>query len=194
MRRFLLILLFAAAFGLAAVVLIYFRVGSYSADKIFANAGQLAGEKRAGIVFGAKVWEGGVPSNSLYDRVYTAAEAYKAGKVSTLLMSGGADEPEVMRKLAVELGVAEADIRLDAEGLRSYETCGRAKRIFNIESAVLFTQDYHLPRAIYLCTNLGIESVGVDSKRRDYAGERYYWLREFFSRVGAFIDINFRSN
>ena len=49
------------------------------------------------------------------------------------------------------------------------------------------------PRALYLCDNMGIDSIGVDAKRRDYVGENYFWWREYLSRVMAWYDINFRS-
>lgn len=198
LRRILLILLNLGLVALLAVCLVNLRVGSYSTGKIFRSADDIAAENRIAIVFGARVWEGGVPSNTLHDRVLAAVESYQAGKVKKLLMSGDRtgpeyDEPAAMKKLAMDLGVPEENIVLDPKGLRTYDTCRRAKEIFKIERAVLFTQDYHQPRAQYLCDNLGIDSIGVDTKRRDYVGEWYYWFREFFSRAGAWFEINFWS-
>lgn len=197
-RRILHILLNLGLAALLAISLINLRVGSYSTGKILRTADAVADEDRIAIVFGARVWEGGVPSNTLHDRVVTAVESYKAGKVKKFLMSGDRtgpeyDEPAAMKRLAMDLGVPEENIFLDPRGLRTYDTCLRAKEIFKIEKAVLFTQDCHQPRAQYLCDNLGIDSIGVDTKRRDYVGEWYYWFREFFSRAGAWFEINFWS-
>lgn len=198
LRRILHILLNLGLVVLLAVCLVNLRVGSYSTGKIFRSADDIPAEDRIAIVFGARVWEGGVPSNTLHDRVLTAVESYQAGKVKKLLMSGDRtgpeyDEPAAMKKLAMDLGVPEENIVLDPKGLRTYDTCRRAKEIFKIERAVLFTQDYHQPRAQYLCDNLGIDSIGVDTKRRDYVGENYFWYREFFARAGAWFEINFWS-
>ena len=200
LRRALLILLNLGLVALLAVCLVNLRVGSYSTGKIFRAAEDITADEppRVAIVFGARVWEGGVPSNTLHDRVLTAVESYQAGKVKKLLMSGGRtspeyDEPAAMKQLAIDLGIPAENIVLDPKGLRTYDTCRRAKEIFKIEKAVLFTQDYHQPRAQYLCDNLGIDSIGVDTKRRDYIAEWYSWFREFFSRAAAWFEINFWS-
>jgi vancomycin permeability regulator SanA len=192
MKRFLITLLLLALSALIAIVSINVSIASYSNNRI-QTIPDLTTESRVGIVFGARVGDDGVPSNTLYDRTITAIEAYQANMVDKLLMSGGNDEPEVMKKLAVDQGVPESDILTDTSGLRTYDSCFRAKNDFGVDRAVLFTQDYHQARALYLCNNMGIDSVGVDTKRREYLGERYFWLREYFSRVGAWYDVNFRS-
>ena len=192
MKRFLIIVSLLAFCALIAIIAINLRVVSYSNERIF-SIDDLNSEPRVGIVFGARVGEDGVASNTLHDRTIVAVEAYKAQKIDRLLLSGGNDEPEVMKKLAIELGVPASAIITDSLGLRTYDSCFRAKNEFSIDRAVLFTQDYHQARSIYLCTNMGIDSLGVNTKRRDYLGERYLWLREYLSRVGAWFDINFRS-
>ena len=191
MKRFLIISLLLGMVGVAAIFIINYRVVSYSDGRVQTIDG-LGGEPSVGIVFGARVYEDGLASNTLHDRTIVAVEAYKANMVNKLLLSGGNDEPEVMKKLAVELGVPESAIITDASGLRTYDSCFRAKNVFGVTRAVLFTQDYHQARSLYLCRNMGIDSVGVDTKRRDYLGERWLWGREYFSRVGAWWDVNFR--
>lgn len=193
MKRLLLILAIIALAALLAVLIINWRVNSYSTGKLFRAVENVPAENRVAIVLGARVWEGGVASNTLYDRVLTGVELYKAGKTAKLLLSGGGDEPEVMRKLAIELGVPESDVAVDALGTRTYETCIRAKQVFEIKRAVIVTQDYHLPRSLYLCENMGIDAIGIDAKRRDYVGEKSFWLREYISRVLAWYDVNFRA-
>jgi len=127
----------------------------------------------------------------LYDRVITSVELYKAGKTKKLLMSGGDDEPEVMRKLAMELGVPEADIVLDDQGLRTYDSCVRAKQNFGVTSSIIVTQDFHLARSIYLCQNLDVDAIGMNAKRRVYQAEGFGWNREYLANVAAWYDINF---
>lgn len=191
MKLALLILFLLSFIALVAVVAINLRVSSFSKGRLF-NVENVAGDYPVAIVLGARVDKDEGPSNTLYDRVVTGVELYKSGKTAKLLLSGGNDEPEAMRKLSLELGVPESDLIIDALGTRTYESCIRAKQVFGVEKAIVVTQDYHLGRSLYLCENLGIDAVGVDAKRREYLGERYAWVREYLSRIKAWYDINFR--
>ncbi len=192
MRRLRLALIILALAGSISFILVNITVASYSTDRIYESVDAVPSNHPVAIVLGARVENDGTPSNTLHDRTLVGAELYKAGKVKTLLMSGGGREPEVMKKLAVELGVAEPDIVLDQLGLRTYESCVRAKQVFGLDKAIVVTQDYHLARTLYLCRNLGVDAVGVNAKRREYLGERWSWVREYLSRVAAWYDINFR--
>lgn len=134
---------------------------------------QEASPERAAIVFGAGLQRDGTPSPVLKDRVITAVQLYQEGKVEKLLMSGDnrfADynEPAAMRDYAVGLGVPADAIVLDFAGRRTYDTCYRAKHIFGLDQALLVTQNYHLPRAIFTCQGLGLEVNGVKADMRDY--------------------------
>lgn len=129
--------------------------------------------ERVAIVFGARVYTNGRLSSMLRDRVDTAIDLYKAGKVQKLLVSGDNqfadyDEPGAMMNYAIAQGVPAADVQPDYGGRRTYDSCYRAKQIFQVSSAILVTQDFHLPRALFLCDQLGIEAVGVPADRRTY--------------------------
>ncbi len=197
--RIFLSLLALALIGLLSIAVINKYVHSKTGDKIKTSITEIPAEdepKRVAIVFGARVWNDGKPSNSLYDRVLTGVELYRAGRVKKLLMSGDKtgenyDEPAAMKKLALELGVAESDIVLDGDGKRTYDTCYRAKEIFEVQKAILVTQDYHQARALYLCNGLGVDSLGITANRRTYDGEWYYHFREFFSTASAWFEMNF---
>lgn len=185
--------------GLLGVYLINRRVHAFAGGGRLQNSMteiRIEEPPRVAIVFGAGVWADGAPSNVLYDRVLTAVELYRAGRVRKILMSGDNpthqyDEPTAMKETAIRLGVPESDIVLDFAGRRTYDTCFRAKEIFEIKRAVLVTQEFHQPRALYLCGSLGIESVGITANRRKYEGEKYWAFREFFSAASAWLEINF---
>lgn len=189
MKSLLIVLSVLGLLTLIAVIMVNLRVRSYSTERIFSSQ-SVPADGRIAIVLGARVEDDGTPSNTLYDRVLTGVELYKTGKTPKLLLSGGNAEPTEMKKLALELGVPESDLIVDDLGTRTYESCVRAKTVFGIDRVIVVTQDYHLARSLYLCENLGIDAVGVDAKRRDYLGERYAWVREYFSRVKAWKDIN----
>ncbi len=150
---------------------------------------------RVAIVFGAGITAEGRPMPALADRVWTAAELYKTGKVQKLLMSGDNryieyNEPEAMRQYALRQGVPDEDIVLDYAGRRTYDTCYRASYIFGVEEAILVTQWFHLDRALYTCDKLGLDAVGVAADRRDYYSARYWWLREVAAVSRAWLDLN----
>ena len=191
MKRLLIILLILGILAIVAVLVINLRIRSYSTRRIYNDVASVPADDRIAIVLGARVEDNGDPSNTLYDRVLTGVELYQAGKTRRLLLSGGNAEPDAMKKLAMGLGVPEADLVIDYLGTRTYESCVRAKEVFGIEKAIVVTQDYHQPRSLYLCQSSGIDAIGVDAKRREYLGERWLWVREYISRVKAWYDVNF---
>jgi len=193
MKRLLIILLILGLLTVLAIVLINLQVGSYSTERIFNDIDSVPAEDRVAIVLGARA-RNGEPSDMLYDRVVTAVKLYKAGKTRKLLFSGGDDESEVMKKLAVSLGVQESDIALDDLGLRTYDSCIRAKQIFEVTRAIVVTQDFHLTRSVYLCRNLDVDAIGINAKRRNYIAEGFGWNREYLANVAAWFDINLESS
>jgi vancomycin permeability regulator SanA len=198
--RIIISFLIISSVGLSAIYLINIHIQSQAAGKIQTSITEIPIENppRVAIVLGAKVWENGEPSKVLYDRVLTAVELYRAGRVEKILMSGdnpveNYDEPTAMKQTALKLGVPESDIVLDFAGRRTYDTCFRAKEIFNVRNAIVVTQEFHQARTLYLCNNLGVDSIGITANRRKYEGESYWAFREFFSRASAWFEMNFMS-
>lgn len=168
--------------------------GLYSASRIYEASNSPS--KRVAIVFGAGLRRDGTPTAILRDRVETAANLYASGKVEKILMSGDNrfddyNEPEAMRQYAIALGIPARDIALDYAGRRTYDTCYRAKAIFGVESALLVSQKFHLPRALFLCNTLGLEADGVEANQRRYRRiSLLLWnLREQLATIGAFLDV-----
>jgi SanA protein len=153
-------------------------------------------EERVAIVLGARVYSNGRLSGMLRDRVETAVALYQAGKVQKLLMSGDNssleyNEPDAMMAHAVAMGVPPEDIQPDYAGRRTYDSCYRARAIFGVESAVIVTQAFHLPRALFLCNQLGVQSVGVVADQRPYDPRSIAWseTREVPATFFALVDI-----
>lgn len=152
--------------------------------------------RRVAIVFGAGLWRDGTPSAVLRDRISTAAQLYFSGKAEKLLMSGdnsfGYNEPAAMRDYALSMGVPAQDIVLDFSGRRTYDTCYRARHIFQVDSAVLVTQAFHLPRALYVCNRIGLSAIGVPADLREYRPyARIYWnLRETVATLLALWEVH----
>ncbi|MCX6054945.1 MAG: YdcF family protein [Chloroflexi bacterium] len=186
-------------FWLLVVALIAFGIPRLTteilaAGKIFST--ETSGNSRVAIVFGAGVYRDGTPSPILKDRVSTAANLYFEGKVQKILMSGDNrfveyNEPRAMQLFAIDLGVPEADIVLDYAGRRTYDTCYRAKHIFGLQEAILVTQRYHLPRALFTCNGIGIKSTGAIADQRKYQSHSFqYWtLREIPASLVAMWEV-----
>ncbi len=181
--------------GTAAFVLIVSRLAAviYAHQRTYSLA-EIAPAQVA-IVLGAGLQRDGTPSPVLRDRVATAAELYFAGKVKKLLLSGdnrflNYNEPGAMRTYALSLGVPESDLVLDYAGRRTYDTCYRARAIFGVTQAIIVTQSFHLPRALWLCNALGVASWGISADRRDYSRtSNLYWnLRELPATLAAFVE------
>jgi vancomycin permeability regulator SanA len=194
-KMFLNILIFIAVLGVIILVLSRLVTGIYARSRTFTV--ENVPTRRVAIVFGAGLWRNGTATPVLKDRVQTAANLYIAGKVEKLLMSGDNrfveyNEPAVMRDVALSLGVPETAIVVDFAGRRTYDTCYRAKAIFGVTEAILVTQAFHLPRAIYECSRLGVDSVGVNADLRVYSRSSVlYWnVRELFATVAALWDLN----
>ncbi|MFM2314981.1 MAG: hypothetical protein RLZZ04_4257 [Cyanobacteriota bacterium] len=149
------------------------------------------------IVFGAGLSADGTPSPMLADRVESAVELYQHGRIQKLLMTGdnsmiSYNEVVAMKKFAHDLGVPTQDITLDYAGFSTYESCYRAHQVFDVHRAVVITQNYHLPRAVYTCRQLGVNAVGLGTPDREIYGLRGmipYLLREMLANVKALSEI-----
>lgn len=140
------------------------------------------------IVLGAAVLRDKTMSPVLADRAQTALDLYTSGKVRKILVSGSSqtvesDEVSPVRRFLVAQGVAPQDIFLDHAGLSTYETMYRARYIFGIEQAVVVTQSFHLPRALFLANRFNISAVGVSADKRSYLRRNY--SREWLARPYA---------
>ena len=146
------------------------------------------------VVLGCFVEEDGEPSTMLSDRLKRAVELYKAGAAPKIIMSGdhgrsAYDEVNAMKQYAIEHGVPSEDVFMDHAGFSTYETMYRAKEIFDADSIIVVTQEYHLYRAVYIADRLGMNTQGVSSDYRVYAGQVYRDVREILARCKDFAKV-----
>ena len=192
LRKGCLVSLAAALLIVAAPLLWRGAVKFYYSSTMYTQSEAPA--RPVAIVFGAAVYGNGRLSAVLRDRVDTAIALYHSGQVERLIMSGGAasgryDEPLAMKQYAVDRGVAEADVMTDHGGQRTYDTCYRARYVFDVRDAVLVTQAFHLPRALLTCDGLGVRAVGAVADQQPYRGARWYEMRETAATLVAAWDI-----
>ncbi len=146
------------------------------------------------IVFGAGIRPDGGLSPMLADRMDAAIALYRAGKVRKLLVSGDNrfvdhDEPGRMYDYALAAGMSAEDVVRDYAGRRTYDTCYRARAIFGVQEAILVTQRFHLPRALFTCRNLGVDATGFSADARIYWSNPYYQARDALATLRAWWDV-----
>ncbi len=192
MRRLLVICLGAVAAAVAVLgVANAIVLGAAHGDVV-----DVADAPRAevALVLGAQVYRDGRLSAMLEDRVQTAAALYRAGRVRKVLLSGdhgrvGYDEVGAMRRRLLALGVPAPDVFTDHAGFDTWDSAQRARKVFAVHSALVVTQRYHLPRALYAARRAGLEATGVVADRRDYGRVmKRLELREDLARVKVLGD------
>ncbi|MDO9409752.1 DUF6174 domain-containing protein [Patulibacter sp.] len=141
------------------------------------------------IVLGALVQPDGRMSGMLRDRVDRAVGLWRAGKVDRILVSGdhlrwGYDEPTTMRVALQRAGVPARAIFTDHAGVDTRATMVRAREVFDVDSAVVVTQGFHMGRALYLARAAGLRAQGVTSDLHPYGAQgRRSTLREVLARA-----------
>lgn len=150
---------------------------------------------QAAIVPGAQVRPDGTMSLMLADRVDRTVKLWRAGKVDRILVSGDHgqwqyDEPDTMREALMRAGVPGRIIFTDHAGFNTRATMVRAKKIFDVQSAIVVTQGFHMDRSLYLAKDAGIGSVhGLFSDQHHYGQKQVESdVREIFARVKAVGD------
>ncbi len=194
-NRILLILILVVALGFLYV---HGQVHKYD-DLIRTNINTLDTREwprpRVAVVFGASVYGNGTLSPILEDRIETAIELYRTRKVDRILVSGdnrhpSYNEPKAMYDYLVNHAVAPPDVVVDTSGRSTYETCLRAKEVFGLQRAVLVSQKFHLPRALYLANQLGLDAVGMASNSKREQEIDYQSVREWAAEVKAYFNLN----
>ena len=144
------------------------------------------------IVLGCGIIDNSIPTDLMVDRLNTAISLYESDAAPKILLSGDHrvddyNEVAVMRNYMLDYGIPEEDIICDDLGLSTGETMQRAAELFDVHSAIVVTQKYHLNRALYLARNYGIECEGVIATGHTFIFQAYYSGREVLARVKDFF-------
>lgn len=147
-------------------------------------------EVDAVIVPGASVFRSGRLSQVLERRMETALGLAFDRPGTKLVLSGtnvegGYSETRAMREYAIERGFSPKHILIDAGGRSTFLTLLNCKSVFGLRRVALVSQDYHLPRALYIARRLGLEGYGLRVPQ-EAPRESGWNAREWFSRVKDF--------
>ena len=149
-------------------------------------------ENEVGLVLGTAPKEG---QNPFFEgRMDAAAKLYHSGKVRHLLLSGdngtrGYDEPTAMKKALLSRGIPESALHLDYAGFRTLDSMARAQAVFGVQEVTVITDDFHLPRSLFLADAFGLKAVGFSSPHVPFALSKKTLTREVCARAAALVDV-----
>lgn len=159
-----------------------------STENQITNDIQLIENAQVGLLLGARVYNDNKVSQIVYDRIIKAVELYNAGKILKIIISGDHgqkdyDEVNTIKSWLIKYSVDENDIFMDHAGFSTYESIYRAKEIFNSNSIIIITQEFHLPRAVYIANQFNMNVQGFIADRVIYIDDTHNQVREFMARV-----------
>ncbi|MEO5337179.1 MAG: YdcF family protein [Magnetospirillum sp. WYHS-4] len=144
------------------------------------------------IVLGAALRPDGSPSPALERRVARGVRAFREGLAPHLLLSGGAvrharPEAEAMAALALAQGVPAGNIVQEPRSANTFENALHCRLMMEERAwrrAVVVTDSFHMPRALFVFRRLGIPAVGCRVEGR--GGEsRWRWAVACLREVAA---------
>ena len=149
-------------------------------------------QAQTALILGASVYSGGELSSIFKSRVDMAINLYETGKVSKILASGDNssvyhNEVNPVRDYLLVRGIPDKDIFLDHAGFDTYSTMYRARDIFQVASIIVVTQNFHLPRSVFIARILGIKAYGISANNTPAPFHNY--VREIFADEKAMIDL-----
>ncbi|MDD4990138.1 MAG: ElyC/SanA/YdcF family protein [Candidatus Pacebacteria bacterium] len=195
LRKVLLLVFFMALLTIILIFLLNLQTESKGLNYIFTDINKIP-PCQAILILGASVYKNSIMSDMLKDRSDTAIELYKSSKAQKILVSGdnrakNYNESATINKYLLEQGIPKEDIYLDYAGFDTYDSLYRAKDIFKVKSLIISTQKFHLPRAIFIARNLGIESYGIIADKRQYKNIEFNIGRELLATIKAYFDVYF---
>ncbi|MFA6339144.1 MAG: ElyC/SanA/YdcF family protein [Candidatus Paceibacterota bacterium] len=146
------------------------------------------------VIPGAAILRDNSLSPVLKDRVDRAIELYNSHKVIKMLVTGNNsevnyDEVGPVRKYLLNKDIPSEDIFLDHAGFDTYSGIYRARSVFDVQSMVIVSQSFHLPRAVFIARSLGIDAYGLSADNGHYSF--YNYLREIPADIKALFNILF---
>lgn len=134
------------------------------------------------------------------NRLKAAVELYKAGKIKTIIVSGGdytgqhdgngCNEPVAIQDSLMAHGVLGLDIVLDFEGQRTLKSIVNVKERYGIDSITIISQQYHNERALWQSDHIGIDAIAYNVPSSHIKRSRLKnFVRELFARVKLLMDL-----
>ncbi len=187
-------------FALAGVGLVLIWIAWTNLAAVFASMGRIHDDPsevpagRVGLVFGCDDRIEGRENLYFRYRINAAADLWKAGKLSCVIVSGDNrtkhyNEPLRMMRALVKAGVPADKVVCDYAGLRTLDSVVRAKEVFGAAKVTFISQQFQNERAIYLGRANGMDCVGFNAPDVEGHGGLKTRLREVGARVKMWLDV-----
>ena len=204
MKKTLLFILGAGIFVFIGLLITYEIVGWNASGRTYDDVNEIPHNKVGLLLATSPITPGGAHNFYFENRIKSAEELYKAGKIEYIIASGGdyrndhkfgCDEPQAIKDSLVIRGIPEDRIILDYDGTRTLNSIVKAKEIYGLDSVTLISQKYHNERAIYLADKYGLHAIGYNAELSPIRRNRIKnTVREIFARPKMFIDLIVGSN
>ncbi len=177
-----------------ATVAINFGMIRSAREKTFSSSAKVPA-RDAAIVLGTSPKLRSKRANPFFEsRLNAAAELWRGGQARHFIVSGdnahqSYDEPTAMRDALMKRGVPASAITLDYAGFRTLDTMARASAVFGQKSVIVVTDDFHLPRALFLAKAHDLDAVGFRGRPVRLKWSMKTRGREVLSRVKAWLDV-----
>lgn len=220
-RKIMLIILMVVVFIIASILSVSQHIktlekaniiGRYqegadkASDTLYKKATDFGAE--AIIVPGAAILSDKTPSPALRARLDVAVDLYDKKVAKKLLLTGDGDNSqdyydEISSMLAYikGKGIPDEDIFCDHKGYSTFESMVRAKQVFGIDRAIVVSQTFHLPRAVYIGQKMDMKTRGIgsdqlgpkDKNKGNFNNEKTrIILREIMARNKDFFILKFK--
>ena len=172
---------------LAGVLLFGLALGALCLAEV--NPPAVSENSGAVIVLGCQVYANGQLSPQLELRLQAALDTYRSHP-RLIITTGGQGEGEpgpegqIMRDWLIKQGVPEADVIAECESASTRQNLLYAKALLpeDVTRVTVITSDYHLPRALALARDLGLDADGIGSPCRP---EIQFWVKNHTREVLA---------
>ena len=172
---------------LAGVLLFGLALGALCIAEV--NPPAVSENSGAVIVLGCQVYADGTLSPQLELRLQAALDTYR-NHPRLIVVTGGQGEGEpgpegrIMREWLIGQGVPDTDVIAECESANTRQNLLNAKALLpeGIKRVTVITSDYHLPRALALAHDLGLEADGIGSPCRP---EIQFWMKNHTREVLA---------
>lgn len=193
LKKVFLFLLVVLGVGLLLIIGLNSYIERQTHSRIYTHVDSLP-QFNTVIILGASVHSDGKLSPILQERVDTGLSLYRDGKVKRFLLSGDNrtsdyDEVNSMRNYLMKRNVPDSLIFVDPAGIDTYDSMYRSSAVFEVQDAIVVTQQFHLPRTLFIATQLGLDYYGFPAEAIGHKTETSLIRREKIANFKALYEV-----
>lgn len=154
---------------------------------------------KTGLLLGTGKYLSNGEINPYWQKRIDAAETLlKSRRIKHIVISGdnstaGYNEPSEMRRALLDLGIDSTLITRDYAGFRTLDSVIRIKEVFQQDSVLIISQQFHNERAIYLARQHNIAAWGFNATDIFTKLSFKTRCREYLARTKALFDVLFHT-